>query len=1359
MATPTKKTTTARPKAVTISPALVAGSPVEEIVWTALPNGVREDRSGTNKNYLKLSVFIAPRLRVANTPMEPRLSSFPDFIDWPARIKAMEFDVQFSSKPKIRATKVGPEPDSSLWKAIFTSKTKVESFRIPDYHARPILDYPIKHVQDYIKTKYQNLGADPITSTELPTYAQLAQDDTLGRIALAPHEVLVADADLSAIASVNKFASLKTNITASLSKTMALPHLEAADPERDFARLIMAHEPFVSTRVSMKPPELDFHSAVSSLTKYPYIMRLLGLVIDLEIELTADIPQAAAVKVLPDWGSVQASATSSTPKTAYTIKNNRFMPAPKPNDSDIADGMLRLESNLFDVLTLDVDAAATSSMAVANRAVSLKLGADVGRSREKTGLPALRTGGISIVRNGRAEKTHKAITSSRSLYALPDRGADATLYADDLMRGFRVDVWDSKSGKWNSLCRRSGTYRFLNANKEITCEDEGFVSSAVTKAPEGSGSSDQTLRVSQSMFTWNGWSLCAPRPGKSVTLEDKMGNVSNEPSTEFRLKTAFAATKGSLPKLRYGHSYRLRARVVDLAGNSLDYDELDPADFSHATKPTVYGRFEPVASPVVVQRVDPKGKAIQAGTGSGPAKPGISATSGTIKVPAVDWGSPGESVERLVIRSFNSKPEDDSKVAKQTTDRHIAPPKSAQLMAETHGMFDDPANPMKTRYAQIKAHDGWLKEVEPAEKLDLPYLPDPLALGASMSGLPGTSGVRTVEFYSQTKWPEAQPFRLKLVEGNAAPQWDAAARVLTVSLPKAEVAEFSLSSNITEENLQRAGVWHWLEQTASDGPALAPVTAPKATGAKPVLKSGKASAASTAKTEVKNQTVVSAVPLVTLKNGLKRVSISNEALSKLKVSAGRGQHWMITPSKTVTLVHAVQQPLMQPKLEIVADRRINDTGAYLRGKIDIHPKSTSKVELIAAWDEPVDPTSEKKWRTISGSAHVFEEYNEVDQSTVDYVRQRQEFHDTKYRKVRYHSVATTRFREYFSPIITSDPARISRVGPEVAVDVLSTARPAAPKVLYVVPTFGWSEPQKSGDTVTHTRTGGGLRVYLDRPWFSSGEGELLGVVLTQQGAMPGETFKPYVTMWGIDPIWEARNVPTTVPLAEQFANAVAIGKDLSISEVPSTEQGNGQKVCVAGHKVEYDEERQLWYCDIVINPQSAYMPFIRLALARYQPKSVGNAHLSRVVLADYAQLTPDRTLVVTRKAAGKLSVAVKGIGVYSDTWLRNGTSEIEASIERQRTGASDELAWLPVSNNTVVLKPSQSTALMTTWAGEVSLPQSSGKYRLIVKEYERYAVDKPFSDAGTEKPEGVVFSKPTPATDRRLVYADTLELD
>ena len=74
----------------------------------------------------------------------------------------------------------------------------------------------------------------------------------------------------------------------------------------------------------------------------------------------------------------------------------------------------------------------------------------------------------------------------------------------------------------------------------------------------------------------------------------------------------------------------------------------------------------------------------------------------------------------------------------------------------------------------------------------------------------------------------------------------------------------------------------------------------------------------------------------------------------------------------------------------------------------------------------------------------------------------------------------------------------------------------------------------------------------------------------------------------------------------------------TLAEVP------GQLVSVAPHEVHADLDRRLWYCDIELAPGPSYFPFVRLALARYQPNSMAGVELSRIVLADFAQLTPDQ---------------------------------------------------------------------------------------------------------------------------------------
>ena len=75
-----------------------------------------------------------------------------------------------------------------------------------------------------------------------------------------------------------------------------------------------------------------------------------------------------------------------------------------------------------------------------------------------------------------------------------------------------------------------------------------------------------------------------------------------------------------------------------------------------------------------------------------------------------------------------------------------------------------------------------------------------------------------------------------------------------------------------------------------------------------------------------------------------------------------------------------------------------------------------------------------------------------------------------------------------------------------------------------------------------TRYGNGLRVWLDRPWFSSGDGELLGVVIFKDGGrftdIPKE-FQPLVTQWGVDPFWDS-SLPKTLTRVSDFSARVLI---------------------------------------------------------------------------------------------------------------------------------------------------------------------------------------------------------------------------
>ena len=86
-------------------------------------------------------------------------------------------------------------------------------------------------------------------------------------------------------------------------------------------------------------------------------------------------------------------------------------------------------------------------------------------------------------------------------------------------------------------------------------------------------------------MSWDGWSLSAPRAGLPLSRhpdapdpdrpETLPAAVPNDPQTAMGLSFASTVVPGSLPRLRFGRSYRLRLREVDLVGGALTLGEAD----------------------------------------------------------------------------------------------------------------------------------------------------------------------------------------------------------------------------------------------------------------------------------------------------------------------------------------------------------------------------------------------------------------------------------------------------------------------------------------------------------------------------------------------------------------------------------------------------------------------------------------------------------------------------------------------------------------------------------------------------------------------------------------------------------------
>ena len=1219
----------------------------QRVIWTACPNGV------TEAGRLRISVAVGPQLSpgISQVPTPPELSEFPDWLDWPAAHVTWQAVVGGAT---VDATVVSAAPSASLYRALFTPTIPVSAYRYQSPSARRLYSYPASYLHGLFSGLYSHLAATVPKDGGWHSYHELVGPAAFGLFPTGQRE----------------FTDLVDEVRDSYPEGGGPVNQKLArEPGFAAAMAYLFTQPLGPATTARPPvPKFDFHQAYSLLQRHPALLRLFGFVVDLEIARPPGLPATVGLSVLPHWTPKLGLAQTAnvTPVTMTTSASWRA--APRPSSPAIADGLLRLsDPGAYEVLELDVDGATAKSL---NFAQSISYAHNIRPSADTPasyGAPALRSAGLSLSMTAHAQQVYGNWLANDDLdAALP---GPVTLYAEDIAQGYRVDVWDSQQGRWFQLCARSGNPRALDGYGigkparvvPVPAGDEGWIEPAVTEPPGASGA--DPVYLPETMLRWDGWSLVASRPGKHLSddsADSLQGDAGNAPpaNADFQLRIDYAATPGTLPTLRFARSYRFRARVVDLAGNSVPFNKTAPVSL-YTTDPVSYGRLEPVASPVVVP-----------------------AASRTL----------GESLETLVIRSNYDVPDD----TVTPCQRHLAPPGTSIELAQTHGALDSAGRPGKAVYATLAARDGlsykspsvlsryggrvetiganeWVYYPEDAN-FGVPYLPDPLGCGASLLGLPGAGGNRVkVEFGAG--WPDRRAVRLVVRAGSGAPTLPPASAAdgpLTVHAPKASVSTVRLSSWFEPGQLGTLKLWQWL--TAA---------------------------------------------------GLATTALRDLALE--------GGHYMLTPYRELTIVHAVQQPLTPPVVgSLVPNRDQGVSYALLTGSVRAHPPSTQRVDLLSSYTDPYDDgESAVGVVDLVHQARVAELPLESDAAEVIPVKAaRHDFGDTKHHAVYYSLLATTRFQEYFADtpgrVFTRSSLEADAHPPTprgYLVDIPSSQRPPAPDVRSVIPAFGWQRGSLGGG-LTSRRIGNLLRVYLGRPWFQTGAGEYLGVIVANPVApvtvFPPE-LAPYVSGYGQDPVFSAGLVTRQPELAD-FTLATFLGHGVQLAEQTGTQLW----ASVAGHDVAWDAARRLWYADIAVNPDATYFPFVKLALVRYQPRSLDGIKVSRVVQADFIQVAPDRSATVTFPRPTVARVAVSGPGYLATTDA--GTPDMmRAYVQEATVNTSDpDLSWttVPSSANGTVLAVTSRTDTETVWEGEVRLPSARGsrKYRLLLAESEQHKV-------------------------------------
>ena len=196
-------------------------------------------------------------------------------------------------------------------------------------------------------------------------------------------------------------------------------------------------------------PQFDFHQAVSLLGRHPALLRLFGLVYELEVARPGGLSGTVAVSVIPSWKPKLGGPPHTTDVEPVTMTDaSEWIPAHRAAEPEITSGFMRFSDPDYEVMEMDLDGAtlkafnfvqgiqrANTEMASADTPTQLcgavaALGRPVGRQDRESpvALPEL-------AEQQRLQRRHRGVAPG------PVR-----LYFEDIAQGYRVDVWSKAPG-------------------------------------------------------------------------------------------------------------------------------------------------------------------------------------------------------------------------------------------------------------------------------------------------------------------------------------------------------------------------------------------------------------------------------------------------------------------------------------------------------------------------------------------------------------------------------------------------------------------------------------------------------------------------------------------------------------------------------------------------------------------------------------------------------------------------------------------------------------------------------------------------------------------------------------------------
>jgi hypothetical protein len=946
--------------------------------------------------------------------------------------------------------------------------------------------------------------------------------------------------------------------------------------------------------------------------------------------------------------NAKVKTTVHSPRTVVTLRTTGdriFVAKRRAFSTPLVDEQLQLRldrPSYFGVESLDVDHAAAQV-----------IGAGAAKDGQSAAPPAGRSAGLTLVQKDRATYLGKVIgaahASAQKLRESPPVLPD--LYAEDLVIGHHVQVARAVQRglpQWRGIGHRQVEYSVTSGDAAAAFTDVDEAAVTVAARQPAPATDPGLLYVSDVLARWDGWSIAVPRPGRIPLQTDedttKLGDKLPAPARSYlRMtpsvpETAEDGSEGRLETLRYGARYLLRARSVDVTGSGRPW--ASPA----TSAATPYYRWDPAAAPLVL-----------------PPKT-LTAT---------------ETARTLVVRS---DPVDQWNPGIPSA-RTLAPTRVAVEVGMLHGLFDDPETrtPAVGAYERIVALDSSVPPSttgDDAGPLTVDWLPDPMVTACHVEA-PGLGG-RDLGFLpagdddlGRTALGSWQSALVRLEAGapgstSSIGQVDEGGgqRRVTVTLRPGEVRTIMLRAQPEPARLDEHGLVPGApgstdqEKAAAVAAGQVPVLTPSTELQLVHAVRQPLTAPSFSGTPTRKRALGAKDPEISARvyyDELSTGRLSLVASWKERVDNGakpRSDAAWAAPSQ----VDVVDSPVVQVQLDPGQGDGAEDLVSRMPfpdlRRRDLKVRTVATSAFVEAFREELEVT----WQTIGTRKYLrLPAGVDLESVLITTATGAQPARGTDYVTSRHPDTGVPTFsvralEDVSAWTVLGVVGTVLASTPEVTVIVPSAVRPAPPKPVYAVPAFLAEEP--TADNIgrwTARRSPARVRIWLERPWWSSGDGEQLAVITSVVGATLGTEdatrLERLVTTYAADPAQRGTVVTErtrgSLP-GGTFVDRLKIDEGLA-DTVQSKATFNAH---VFG--VKYDDERDLYYAEVPLPTDLPAGTFVRLAVARYQPEmaptgSADVVKLSRIVTLDPVQVLPDRTAFVRyTPGGGGITVSVGG---------------------------------------------------------------------------------------------------------------------